>query len=276
MSAEAQARLLIRPSARTIRWVSFAVIAATGSLRRVDRRTQRERPRPGRFADRRRPCCACGCASSSRTSPWRRRPPRRPRCCSGGRCARRSPCPSIAAVWFAYTWIGPLTGPSAGDDRGVRRRGSCSRSPPQRWRSGSPDPGRGGLVAGAVVVFILLVIPVAIGRPTVGRPRRSHRSGPVFTYWSAIAIASSSPCWRWPTSIGSSGADGSGRRRVALDRPGAVVGSCADAPGRPRRCREDRRGHAIPTSLVAARSPGCCARSPPGVTKRTLRCCRWC
>ena len=171
----AQSRLLIRPSARTIRWMSFTVIAATGGLVVWTAAREQGDPAPVALPIASALLCVWLCflfedlaaettASSATPLLFRR--------------ALRAAIavPAVAAVWFAYTWIGPSAGPTSHDDQGVRRehralarRGSGGRPPRglgQRWfrggrgrglhpprvaggdrtptlgRSGAPTPGR--------------------------------------------------------------------------------------------------------------------------------------
>jgi hypothetical protein len=183
----AQTRLLIRPSARTIRWVSFTVIAATGAMvvwtggRKGNDPAQVALPIATALL------CVWLCflfedlaveTTASSATPLLFR-----------RALRASiAVPSIAAVWFAYTWIGPLTGPSpamasafgAGIALSLAAAAVAGRL---------IDSGRGGLVAGAVVVFILLVVPPAIGHPPSVDPSQPPVGDPL-TYWPGLAIAS--------------------------------------------------------------------------------------
>lgn len=183
----AQGRPLIRPSARTIRWASFGVIAATGGL--ITWTGARDQGDPTQVAL---PIassllCVWLCflfedlavettAASATPLSFRR--------------ALRAAIavPAVAVVWFAYTWIGPPAGPTA--------------HMVKAWVAGIAlslaagavavrlaDSGRGGFAAAAVVVFILLVLPVAIERPPSIDPAHPPLGDP-FTYWSAITIGS--------------------------------------------------------------------------------------
>jgi ABC-type Fe3+-siderophore transport system permease subunit len=96
--------------------------------------------------------------------------------------------PSVAVVWFAHTWIGPLTGPSAAMATAFGAAVALSLAA-ATVAERLADPGRAGLVAGAGVVFVLLVVPVAIGRPPSVDPAQPPVGDP-FTYWPAIAIGS--------------------------------------------------------------------------------------
>ena len=183
----AQGRLLIRPSARTIRWASFAVIAGTGAL--VVWAGGREGGNPAAIAL---PIattllCVWLCflfedivaetTDASATSLMFRR---------GVRAAIA--VPSIAAVWFAYTWIGPLTGPTlamiGGFGAGIVLALAAAAAAVPLVGSG-----RSGLASTAAVVFVLLVLPAAIGHPPSVDPA-SPPFGDAFTYWSVVALIS--------------------------------------------------------------------------------------
>jgi hypothetical protein len=183
----AQGRLLIRPSARTIRWASFVVVAGAGVL--VVSAGGREGGDPAAVAL---PIattlmCVWLCflfedlvaeTTDASATPLMFR-----------RAVRAAiAVPSIAAVWFAYTWIGPLAGPTAAmigafgaaialtlaaAAVGVRLFGS----------------GKSGSASAAAVVFVLLVMPVAIRRPASIDPTQPP-FGDAFTYWSAVALTS--------------------------------------------------------------------------------------
>jgi hypothetical protein len=182
-----QGRLLLAPSARTIRWTSFVVIAATGAL--VVWAGGRKAGNPATvalpiattllcvwlcflFED-----LAAETTAGSATPLLFRRAVR-----------AAIALPSIAAVWFAYTWIGPLAGPTAamvGAFAAEIALTLAAAAVAVRFMGS----GMSGLGAAAAVVFILLVLPPAIGRPPSVDPAQPPFGDP-FTYWSAVALAS--------------------------------------------------------------------------------------
>ena len=182
-----QGRLLVRPSARTIRWTSFEVIAATGAL--IVWSSGRKEGDPATIAL---PIattllCTWLCflfedlaaeTTAAAATPLLFR-----------RAVRAAiAVPTVTSVWFAYTWIGPLAGPTAimvGAFVAAIALTLAATAIAVRL----VGPGRSGLVAAAAVVFVLLVLPVAIGRPPSVDPAQPPL-GDSFTYWSVIALVS--------------------------------------------------------------------------------------
>jgi hypothetical protein len=182
-----QGRLLVRPSTRTIRWTSFAVIAATGAF--IVWSGGRKQGDPATIALPIATTLLCVWLSflfedlASETTAASATP------LLFRRAVRAAiAVPTVTFVWFAYTWIGPLAGPTtimvgafvaaialtlAASAIAVRLAG----------------PARSGLGAAAAVVFVLLVLPVAIGRPPSVDPAQPPL-GDSFTYWSVIALGS--------------------------------------------------------------------------------------
>jgi hypothetical protein len=183
----AQSRLLIRPSARTIRWASFVVVAGTGAF--VVRTGGREGGDPAAIALPIATTLLCiwlcflfedlvaETTDASATPLMFRRAVR-----------AAIAVPSIAAVWFAYTWIGPLAGPTAAMI-GAFGSGIALTLAAAAVAVRLVGSGKSGLVAAAAVVFVLLVMPVAIGRPPTIDPALPP-FGDAFTYWSAVALIS--------------------------------------------------------------------------------------
>ena len=183
----AQGRLLIRPSVRTIRWASFVVVAGAGAL--VVRTGGREGGDPATialpiattllyvwlcflFED-----LVAETTDASATPLLFRRAVR-----------AAIAVPPIAAVWFAYTWIGPLAGPTAAMT-GALLSGIALTLATAAVVVRLVGPGRSGLASAAAVVFVLLVMPVAIGRPPSIDPAHPP-FGDASTYWSGIALIS--------------------------------------------------------------------------------------
>lgn len=182
-----QARLLMRPSARTIRWASFVVIAGTGAL--VVWTGGRKWGNPAAIAL---PIattllCVWLCflfedivaetTDASATSLMFRRAVR-----------AAIAVPSIAAVWFAYTWIGPLTGPTLATT-GSFGAGIVLALAAAAVAVPLVGSGRSGLASTAAVVFVLLVLPVAVGHPPSVDPAQPPL-GDAFTYWAVVALIS--------------------------------------------------------------------------------------
>jgi hypothetical protein len=183
----AQGRLLIRPSARTIRWTSFTMIAATGGLVVWTAARDQGDPTPVALPIASALLCVWLCflfedltaettASSATPLLFRR--------------ALRAAIavPAVATVWFAYAWIGPSAGPTSHVTKAFVASIALSLAAGATAVRLS-DSGRGGFAAAAVVVFILLVLPVAIGRPPSIDPARPPLGEPL-AYWSAITIIS--------------------------------------------------------------------------------------
>jgi hypothetical protein len=96
--------------------------------------------------------------------------------------------PPVVAVWFVYTWIGPLHGPTgpmfgsllAGVAASLATAAVCVRL----VRSSMS-----GLAAAAVVTFVLLVFPIGVGGPSSVDPATPPLGDPL-TYWSTLTLVS--------------------------------------------------------------------------------------
>lgn len=183
----AQGRLLLRPNARTIRWPSFVVIASLGAL--VVWTGGRKEADPATIAL---PIattllCMWLCflfedvaaeTTAAAATPLRFR-----------RAVRTMiVIPAAAAAWFGYTWIGPLSGPTAVmlGSFGAQVILALAVAAVAARLMG---PDRHGFEGLGVVAFIALVLPVAVGRPPSVDPAMPPFGSPL-TYWSALALAS--------------------------------------------------------------------------------------
>lgn len=183
----AQGRQLVWPSARTIRWTSFAVIAGADALIVWTGASKEGNPATIALPVATTLLCVWLCflfedlaAETTATSatPLLFR-----------RAVRAAiAVPAVSAVWFASTWIGPLSGPTA-DMAGAFGAGIVLSLAAAAVSVRLVGPGRSGLEAAAAVVFVLLVLPVAIGRPPSVDPAQPPL-GDSFTYWSVIALGS--------------------------------------------------------------------------------------
>ena len=183
----AQGRLLVRPSARTIRWASFAVIAAADALIVWTGTRKEGNPATVALPVATTLLCVWLCflfedlaaettAASATPLLFRR----------AVRAAMA--VPAVVAVWFASTWIGPLSGPTAAM-AGAFGAGIALSLAAAAVVERLAGPGRSGMGAAGIVVFVLIVAPVAFGRPPSVDPALPPLGDPI-TYWSAVAIAS--------------------------------------------------------------------------------------
>lgn len=175
------------PSARTIRWASFVVIAAIGALIVWSGRHDGGDPATVTLPVATTLLCVWLCflfedlaaeTTSSSATPLLFR-----------RAVRAAiAVPPIAAVWFAYTWIGPLNGPTttmAGSFAAEIMLTLAAAAVAVR----SLGSGRSGLGAAVGVVFVLLISPAAFGRPPSVDPAWPPFGSPL-TYWSTMALVS--------------------------------------------------------------------------------------
>jgi hypothetical protein len=178
---------LLVPSARTVRWVSFAVICPTGALIVWSGGHEGGNPAPVALPVATTLLCVWLCflfedvaaeTTAASATPLLYR-----------RAVRASiAIPSITIAWFAYTWIGMLSGPT------VVMLGSFAAMITLTLASSAvavrmAGAGSGSIVAATAVVFVILVWPVAIQRPPSVDPAHPPFGTP-FTYWSAVALLS--------------------------------------------------------------------------------------
>ena len=181
-----QASLLIRPATRTIRWASFAAVGLMGAL--VVWTGGRKGGDPATVALPVATTLLCvwlgflfedlvaeTTASSATPLLFRR----------AVRVAIAAP--AIGALWFAYTWIGPLDGPTA-----AMLGSFCAEIAITLAVAAvavrAVGPPRSGLVAAAAVVLVIVVLPVSLGDPPSVDPS-SPPFGEPLTYWTALAVA---------------------------------------------------------------------------------------
>ncbi len=179
-----QGVLLVSPSARTIRWGSFPVIAGVAALAVWNGGRKGGNPASVALPVATALLCTWLCflfedptdeTTNTTATPLLVR--------RGVRIALA--VPAVAAAWFASTWIGPLTGPTSPMTSSfvalvLVALGSAAGA--VRLVGGA----RSALLAAAVVVFVALVLPLAAGRPPSVDPALPPWGGPG-TYWAAVA-----------------------------------------------------------------------------------------
>ncbi len=183
----AQGRLLLRPSARTIRWSSFGVVAAVGALAVWTGGRKGGNPASIALPVATTLLCVWLCflfedlaaeTTAASATPLLFR--RAVRAAIG--------VPAIVAVWLVYTWIGPLTGPT-GVMLGAFGAEIVLALAAAAVVSRVVESSRSGLSAAAAVIGIVLVLPVVFRRPPSVDPAHPPFGDP-FAYWLAVAIAS--------------------------------------------------------------------------------------
>lgn len=96
--------------------------------------------------------------------------------------------PLVGAIWFAYTWSGPLQGPTAPMFgflvSGVALALAAAAVSVRLVRSSMS-----GLAAAAAVAFVLLIVPIIIARPPSIDPSRPPLGDPL-AYWSTLTLVS--------------------------------------------------------------------------------------
>ena len=186
-----QGRLLLKPSACTVRWISFTLIAATGALIVWSGGRKGGNPATVAMPIATTLLCVWLCflfddlaaeTTAASATPLLYR-----------RAVRAAiAVPSIVAVWFAYTWIGPLSGPSAvmtGSFAAMIPLSLALAAVSGRVAGAGSGAGSSSIAAGAGVVFVVLVLPVVIGDPPSVSPA-SPPLGNSFTYWLALGLIS--------------------------------------------------------------------------------------
>ncbi|MEP6759511.1 MAG: hypothetical protein ABJB55_09970 [Actinomycetota bacterium] len=180
----AQGRLLLPPSARTIRWGSFPVIAGLALL--VAWSGQRKGGNPAAIALPVATALLCVWVCFLFDDPAAETTAGGPTPLLFRRAVRIVVAvPAVTAVWFMCTWIGPLTGPSAA------MTGSFVAEMILALAAAAVVVrlvGTGaGLIAAGVVVLVTLILPVTFGRPPSVDPARPPWGEPA-SYWTAVAV----------------------------------------------------------------------------------------
>jgi hypothetical protein len=178
-----QGRLLLRPSARTIRWASLPVLAGLAMAAVWNGQRKDGNPAAVALPVATTLLCVWLCflfddpaAETTAVGPtpllFRR----------GIRIALA--VPAVMGAWFACTWIGPLEGPTSAMTASVLAEmvvALAAAALTVRFVGAGA-----GLVAAGVVVFVTLVLPVALGHPpTVDAARPPWGSPPA--YWTSVA-----------------------------------------------------------------------------------------
>jgi hypothetical protein len=181
----AQGRLLVAPSARTIRWASLGVFLAVATLAVWSGARKGGDPAPVALPIATTLLVAWLCflfedaaaeTTDATATPLMLR-----------RAVRMAiAVPAVTAAWFALTWIGPLEGPTA------IMTGSFVAETVLALAAGASltkmiPGGRSGLAAAGLVVFVVLVVPVWLARPPSIDPARPPVGSPL-TYWSTLAV----------------------------------------------------------------------------------------
>ncbi|MDP9185072.1 MAG: hypothetical protein M3O29_05335 [Actinomycetota bacterium] len=182
-----QGRLLLRPSARTIRWVTFAVITGVAALTVWTGGRKGGDPAVVALPVATTLLCVWLCflfedraaeTTNTTATPLAFR-----------RTVRAAiAVPAAASVWLGLTWIAPLDGPTAamaGSFAAEVALALAAAAVAARWLGA----GRSGLAAAGAIVFVAIVLPVWLGTP----PSVDPASPPIWdatAYWSLVALVS--------------------------------------------------------------------------------------
>jgi hypothetical protein len=179
----AQGRLLLRPSARTIRWLAFVVLAGVGAIA-VWGGARRGDPSVAALPAATTLVCAWLCFLfedlAAETTDATAIP------LAARRAVRVAiAVPAATVAWFALTWIGPLTGPTAIMAVAFAAESLLALAA-AAVAARVEGPAHGGFTAAGVLTFVAIVLPAWLGRPPSLDPVRPPLGTP-FTYWSVVA-----------------------------------------------------------------------------------------
>jgi hypothetical protein len=177
-----QSRMLVSPSARTIRWGSLPVLAGLAAL--VVWTEARKDGNPAVVALPVATTLLCMWLCFLFDDPAAEMTAGRPTPLLFRRAIRVAiAVPAVAAAWFACTWIGPLSGPTGPMAASFAAEVVIALAAAAVVVRGSGNAG--GLLAAAVVVFAALILPVAVGRPPSVDPAYPPFGQPL-SYWPAV------------------------------------------------------------------------------------------
>jgi len=182
-----QGRLLLWPSTRTIRWVALAVLVCVGVLAVWTGGRKGADPSEVGLPVATTLLCVWLCFLFEDIAAETTDPTATP--LAARRAVRAAiAVPAATAVWFAFTWVGPLHGPTA-TMAGSFAAEALLALAAAAVASRIDGPARGGFSAVGVLVFVAIVLPIWLGRPPVIEPTHPPFGTPM-TYWSAIAAIS--------------------------------------------------------------------------------------
>lgn len=179
-----QGRLLVRPTSRAIPWASLPVVAGISALVVVNGARDGGDPAPIALPIATTFLCVWLCflfedpaaeTTAGAPTPLLLR-----------RAVRMAiAIPAVSVAWWACTWIGPLSGPTsamaASFVAGVILALAAAALSVRFFGAGA------GLLAVGAVAIVMLVLPVAIGRPPSVDPAHPPWGAPAL-HWSALAL----------------------------------------------------------------------------------------
>jgi hypothetical protein len=181
-----QGRLLLPPSARTIRWASFVVIGAVAALAVWSGGHKHGDPAVAAMPAATTLLCVWLCflfedlaaeTTDTTATPLAIR-----------RAVRAAiAVPATTFVWFGISWIAPLDGPTSAMTASFAAEVMFALAAAAIATRAIPGA-RGGLAAAAALVFVTMVAPVWLGDPPSVDPSQPP-FGTTVSYWSTIAAA---------------------------------------------------------------------------------------